>query len=101
MSKPDFEKILDNLKLHKPSASIGAYDNFLDSTLYMDFRNELIARIEQMRDIYETCSSKQYLEVRGGIAALRLLSNIFKDLRNNVIADLESATKENDDDKEV
>ena len=101
MSKPDFEKILDNLKLHKPSASIGAYDNFLDSTLYMDFRNELIARIEQMRDIYENCNSKEYLETRGGIAALRLISNIFEDLRNNVIADLESATKESSNEKEV
>jgi hypothetical protein len=60
-------------------------EEFMTGSIHQDFLNELALRIEQMRDFYENCDSKGYLETRGGIRALRLVSGIFHDLHQNAL----------------
>lgn len=66
-----------------PKANPHNYENFLNSVVYEDFLREMHLRIEDMRDFYETCDSKKYLETRGGLAAMRLVVGIFQDLYEN------------------
>lgn len=82
-------ELLERVKDYKPSANIGTYEEFIGGNLHMDFRNEVLARIEDMRDFNEFNESKQYLETRGGMRALRDIMNVFETLLENRKADLE------------
>lgn len=79
--------VLGQHRDYSPKSSTAALAGFLESSIYEDFLNEILVRIEQMRDINEVCDSKQYLETRGGIKALRLVADIFSDLHNNSMED--------------
>jgi len=88
-------KLLEQVKNYKPITGPGVIEEFLSGTIHSDFENELLARIEQMRDFYEECGSKEYLETRGGIKALRLTMTIFHDLLANRLKDLEHEEQDN------
>lgn len=96
----DIKKTLDDIKEWVPESGTNSIRDFIDSQLHKDFKNEILVRVEQMRDYYEDCKSNEYLETRGGIRALRLVLHIFEDLHNVAIADLESKTNEENDDEE-
>lgn len=68
---------------YTPNTPPSTIKDFIDGSLHNDFIKELSIRIESMRDYNEECDSKSYLETRGGIKALRLVSGIFLDLLNN------------------
>ncbi len=95
------EELLDQIKQANPEATVEVLQGFIVSTLYQDYKNEIIARIEQMRDFNESCTSKEYLETRGGIKALRLVMTIFDDILVNRTADLESKQTEEKDYEEA
>lgn len=80
---------------YKPTTSPGVLQEFLNGSIHLDFLNELAIRIEDMRDFYEECDSKNYLETRGGIKALRLVADIFHNLYSNAIMDGENKEKLN------
>jgi len=79
-------KLDDIINRHRdyiPESNSKTISDFMEGTLHSDFLNELSVRIEDMRDFNEECDSKNYLETRGGIKALRLVAGIFNDLYNN------------------
>lgn len=76
---------LDQYRDYIPTTPPGVLKEFLEGKIHNDFLNELAVRIEQMRDLNESCDSKAYLETRGGIKAMRLVSDIFQDLYKNAI----------------
>jgi hypothetical protein len=83
--------LLEKIRGYKPESNVGTIEEFIGSTLYWDFRNEIVARIEDMRDFNEENESKQYLETRGGIKALRMVISIFEDMLINRQSDLEES----------
>lgn len=85
----DSHGLLRQVKDYFPESGPEVIRSFTEGNLHKDFQNELLARIEDMRDFNEECSSKEYLETRGGIKALRLTMDIFHDLLNNKIVDSE------------
>ena len=84
------EAILSPNRDYIPKASPNNIEDFMESTLYQDFLSEIMVRIEAMRDLNEECDSKMYLETRGGIKALRLISGIFTDLLNNANVEVDN-----------
>lgn len=74
---------------YTPKSTVQSLEDFLQSSIYRDFLEELNIRIEDMKQFYETCDSKKYLETRGGLQALRLIGGIFEDLYENAKSDLE------------
>lgn len=74
---------------YSPRSSISSLEEFLESSIYRDFLEEMSVRIEDMRQAYETGDSKKYLETRGALAAMRLLTGIFEDLYENAKSDAE------------
>lgn len=89
MSKLDLNKVLEQHRDYEPVTPAGVLEEFLNGSIHEDFLQELAVRIEAMRDLNETCDSKQYLETRGGIKAMRLVSGIFQDLYENALSDAE------------
>ena len=87
MSKELLEKILSPERDYKPRTPPGVMDQFISGSIHTDFLEELNIRIEGMRDFNEECNSKEYLETRGGIKALRLVAGIFVDLYENSLND--------------
>lgn len=81
------KSVLDQLRDYMPTSHPQMIKTFMEGSVYQDFLRELAIRIEQMRDFNEECGSKEYLETRGGIKALRLVAGIFEDLYNNSIND--------------
>ena len=88
------QDLLERIRNYKPQSSVGMLEAFLESSIHLDFQNELIARIEDMRDYNEENESKQYLETRGGIKAMRLVYTIFKDILRGRQSDLEEEENE-------
>ena len=94
----DSQLLLEKVRNYKPESGPGVISNFIGSTLHMDYMNETVARIEDMRSWNEECKSNEYLETRGGIKAMRLMLAIFESLLHNK----ESDTREGDgDEKEI
>lgn len=83
MARRDFEKNLTEIRLHIPTSNPGQIAEFMKTTVYLDFKNEMISRIEHLRDDYEKANSKEWLEMKGGIAVLREMVAIFEDLHHN------------------
>jgi len=79
---------------YSPKSSISNLENFLESSIYRDFLEEMTVRIEDMKQSYEIGDSKKYLETRGALAAMRLVSGIFEDLYENAKSDSELETKD-------
>lgn len=88
------QDILKQVREYRPTSNPSTIEGFIGSTLHLDFQNEIVARIEQMRDWNEECKSNEYLETRGGIKAMRLVMDIFDDLLRARITDLESEETE-------
>lgn len=72
---------------YSPKTPSHMLKEFLEGTIHEDFLRELNLRIEDMRDVYEECDSKAYLETRGGLKAMRMVAGIFHDLYGNSIDD--------------
>ena len=87
MAKLDLGKIIEQQRDYSPHTPAGVLKEFMSGSIHEDFLQELAVRIESFRDLNEVCDSKQYLETRGGIKALRLVSGIFNDLYENAISD--------------
>ena len=81
------ESIISPNRDYTPRTNTHTLKEFLESTIYQDFLSEVAVRIESMRDFNEECNSKEYLETRGGIKALRLTAGIFTDLYENSKSD--------------
>ena len=81
------EGVLNQIRDYSPKTSHGALKEFMGGSIHADFVGEIAVRIEQMRDFYETCPKNNYLETRGGIAALRLMTGIFETLYENSKSD--------------
>lgn len=81
-------KLLEQVRNYKPQSNVNSIREFIGGSVHIDFSNEIIARIEDMRNFNEECKSNEYLETRGGIKALRLTLNIFQDLVSNRESDL-------------
>jgi hypothetical protein len=83
---------------YSPNATPGMYEEFMKTVIYNDFQGELAVRIEDARDMLEEDESNlqvTHASVRGLIACLRQMQNIFTDLMINSREDLER--KEADD----
>ncbi len=85
------KEFLDNLIYKKcdysPKSTVQSLEDFLGSSIYRDFLEEMSVRIEDMRQSYEIGDSKKYLETRGALAAMRILTGIFEDLYENAKSD--------------
>lgn len=88
------KSIFDQIRDYTPVTPPEVLEEFLSSSIHTDFINELAIRIEQMRDYNEICGSKEYLETRGGIKVLRLISEIFNDMAHNSRTDMLQSTNE-------
>jgi len=77
------DKVVTPSRDYTPRALPTHFEEFFKTSVYIDFLHELNVRIEDMRDFYETCDSKLYLETRGGIKAVRMVAGIFQDLYEN------------------
>lgn len=92
------KEVLENLIYkhcdYSPKSSISSLEDFLESSIYRDFLEEMTVRIEDMKQSYEIGDSKKYLETRGALAAMRLVSGIFEDLYENAKSDSELETKD-------
>lgn len=94
-------KLLSTIRSIRPETNPETFKEFITGKIHEDYQNEVVIRIEQLRDFYEDCPNNQYLETRGGIKALRLVLDIFEVMLRNRIADLESETKERKDEKVI
>jgi hypothetical protein len=85
------QELLENLIYKKcdysPKSTVQSLEDFLESSIYRDFLEELSVRIEDMKQSYEMGDSKKYLETRGALAAMRLMAGIFVDLYENAKSD--------------
>ncbi len=78
------QALLEQVKNYKPQAGEEVLKEFIGGNVHLDFQNELLARIENLRDSYETADSKTYIETKGAIRALREQAfDIFTDLLEN------------------
>lgn len=90
------DEVLNQNRDYSPKTPPGVLKEFIDkSVIYQDFLGEMAVRIEAMRDYYEDCDSKQYLETRGAIKVMRMVTDIFNNLLLN--AEDDQLNKENDD----
>lgn len=87
MAKNNLE-LLEKIRWNEPDSSLGLLKEFIDSPVHWDFRNEIIARIEDLRDKLENSTNKDQLETRGAIDALRRSMGIFEDLYEMKKSDL-------------
>ena len=87
------KEILESLVYEKtnyfPKSSPSDYEGFLSGSIYRDFLQEMKVRIEDMKQYYEKVDTKEFLETRGGLKAMRLVASIFEDLYENAKSDLE------------
>ena len=79
---------------YSPKSSISTLEDFLQSSVYRDFLEEMTVRIEDMKQSYEMGDSKKYLETRGALAAMRLTAGIFVDLYELAKSDSELENKD-------
>jgi len=79
---------------YRPISSIHELSKFIDGTVYEDFKAEMNCRIEMMRTVLEVADSKSYIKTQGGIEMLRLVKNIFEDLKANKESDLREEAEE-------
>ena len=79
---------------YKPVSGPGAFEEFMQGSIYKDFINEVDLRIEDMRDVLEEAETKVYHKTQGAIKLARQFREIFNDLCNNSRMDME----EQDDD---
>ena len=79
----DAEKVLHSIRNPEIISSPGAIKEFISSTVFTDFKNEMFARIEKMRDAYDD-APKEFVDInKGGILSMRMNMNIFDDLLHN------------------
>lgn len=78
MKYRDSLKLLDEVRWNEPQSSLADLKAFIDSSIHWDFRNEIIAKIEQMRDHMEGSNKNDSLETKGGIKALRQIMIVFE-----------------------
>lgn len=84
----DLRRVKDMLKDYSPVSSPEQIQGFIESSVHQDFINELIVRIERMREAYDDGVVNKYHETRGGIAALEQTIDIFVHMRDNKEEDL-------------
>jgi hypothetical protein len=84
----DLRKIRELLRDYSPVSSPEQIQGFIESSVHQDFINELIVRIERMREAYDDGAVNKYHETRGGIAALEQTVDIFVHMRDNKMEDL-------------
>ena len=87
------------MKDYKPRATPSMFDEFMKTAVYADFREELLTRIEDFRDLLEVSEATltpgiTHESIRGATALARQVLNIFVDLKLNAQEDL----KREDDD---
>ena len=81
------------MKDYKPRATPSMFDEFMKTAVYADFREELLTRIEDFRDLLEVSEVTltpgiTHESVRGATALARQVLNIFIDLKLNAQEDL-------------
>ena len=81
------------MKDYKPRATPSMFDEFMKTAVYADFREELLTRIEDFRDLLEVSEVTltpgiTHESVRGATALARQVLNIFVDLKLNAQEDL-------------
>lgn len=96
----DSLKLLDEIRQNKVESTIPELEGFVGSDVHKDFINELIARMELMKDYYLDCTYEEFLETRGGLKALELTIPIFETLLENRVQDAINI-EEIEDDKEI
>ncbi len=84
----DLRKVRDMLKDYSPMSSPEQIQSFIESSIHQDFINELVVRIERMRETYDEGVVNKYHETRGGITALEQALDIFVHMRDNKEMDL-------------
>ena len=83
------QALLERIKGYRPISGVGQLEDFLQGNIYLDFQNELMARIENLRDELEISDSKNYIELKGAVKALReQAATIFIDLLENRKSDI-------------
>jgi len=92
-------KLLEKVRLPVIKSNPETLKDFMIGSIHEDYQNEVVSRIENLRDFYEECPNNQYLETRGGIKAFRFALVIFEDILRRKVADLESENKERKDEK--
>ena len=81
----------------KPKSSVRELEVFIESSVHADFVGELEVRIEDLRDVLERASSKEFHTVQGAILLVRQFQTLFEDLMENKKSDLR---KDADDEEE-
>lgn len=81
------------MKDYKPRATPSMFDEFMKTAVYADFREELLTRIEDFRDLLEVSEVTltpgiTHESIRGATALARQVLNIFTDLKLNAQEDL-------------
>ena len=81
------------MKDYKPRATPSMFDEFMKTAVYADFREELLTRIEDFRDLLEVPEATltpgiTHENIRGATALARQVLNIFTDLKLNAQEDL-------------
>ncbi len=81
------------MKDYKPRATPSMFDEFMKTAVYADFREELLTRIEDFRDLLEVSEVTltpgiTHESIRGATALARQVLNIFIDLKLNAQEDL-------------
>lgn len=81
------------MKDYKPRATPSMFDGFMKTAVYADFREELLTRIEDFRDLLEVSEVTltpgiTHESIRGATALARQVLNIFIDLKLNAQEDL-------------
>ena len=81
------------MKDYKPRATPSMFDEFMKTAVYADFREELLTRIEDFRDLLEVSEVTltpgiTHESIRGATALARQVLNIFIYLKLNAQEDL-------------
>jgi len=90
------EKLTSPQREYTARCSASQLEEFLKSSVYRDFVDEMDLRINMLRDVMEDSPMTEYSETKGALQALRKMASIFVDLYENAKTDAEHAAVNNE-----
>lgn len=98
----DSLKLIHEIRVSRTDSTVQELEGFIGTRVHKDFINEIIARIELLKDYYQdqNCDYNGVLETRGGIEALKATILIFEMLLENRKSD-DKHPEEKYDEKDI
>lgn len=77
------EELFNKIIQPNIESSISSLEEFVDGSIHTDFKNEILARILQVKSTYTKSDYETFLFNNGAVEMLELVVNIFDDILTN------------------